>query len=144
MTVCRGSLFMTQIEQALYEEPASSSCTALCSQQCSWGSSAPSGLLNSDQLSQRCVTVLMELYLMQEWCDISYGFHNSQAMWPNNCHAWQQLLLHSLTKLGVHWVGVYWVCVHCKTCNMQCTFRTLNELHLFGKVDTPTKALGKK
>lgn len=119
MTVCRGSLFVTQTEWALYEEPASPSCTAFCSQQCSWGSSAPSALPNSTQPSQRCVTVLMLFYLMQEWCDISYGFHNSQAMWPNDHHTWQQLLLHSLTKLGVHWV-----CAGCKNCNMKCTFRT--------------------
>lgn len=56
---------------------------------------------------------------MQEWRDISYGFHNSRATWPNDRHAWQQLSLYSLTKLGVHWV-----CVGCKTCNVECTFRT--------------------
>lgn len=48
-----------------------------------------------------------------------FWFHNSQAMWPNDRHAWQQLLLQSLTKLGVHWV-----CVGCKTSNMQYAFRT--------------------
>lgn len=56
--------------------------------------------------------------LMREWLGICYGFHNSQAMWPKDRHAWQQLLLHSLTKLGVHWV-----CVGFRTCNVQCTFR---------------------
>lgn len=110
---------MTQIEWALYEEPVFPSCTALCSQQCSWGPC--SALPHSDQLSQncpqRCVRVLMDFYLMRD--DISYGFHNSQAMWPKDHHAWQHLLLHSLTKLGVHWV-----CVDCKTCNVQCRFRT--------------------
>lgn len=86
--------------------------------------SAPEGHAQhclSDQLSQncpqRCVRVLMDFYLMRD--DISYGFHNSQAMWPKDHHAWQHLLLHSLTKLGVHWV-----CVDCKTCNVQCRFRT--------------------
>lgn len=110
---------MTQIEWALYEEPVFPSCTALCSQQCSWG--PRSALPNSDQLSQncpqRCVRVLMDFYLMRD--DISYGFHNSQAMWPKDRHAWQHPLPHSLTKLGVHWV-----CVDCKTCNVQCRFRT--------------------
>lgn len=121
MTVCRGSLFTTQIKWALYEEPASPSCTPLCSQQRSWG--PHSALPNSDQLSQscpqRCMTVLMEFYLIWEWLDISSAFHNSQAMWPNDRHAWQQLLLHSLTKLGVHWVCAGW-----KTFNVQSTFRT--------------------
>lgn len=46
---------------------------------------------------------------MWKWQVIFYGFHNSQAIWPNDRHAWQQLLLHSLAKLGV----THWVCAGC-------------------------------
>lgn len=106
MTVCRGGLFTTWIEWALCEEPVSPACIVL---RCQWCSRGPcSALHNFDQLLHshppRSIMVLMVFYLMWKWHVIFYGFHNSQAIWPDDHHAQQLLLPHSLTKLGVHWV----------------------------------------
>lgn len=67
-----------------------------------WGVCISCVLCNSDHLD------LAEFYLVWKWHIIFCVFHNSQAIWPNDRHAWQYLLLQSLTKLGV-----YWVCAGC-------------------------------
>lgn len=128
MTVCRGGLFTMWIEWAPREEPVSPGCPALCCPQGSW---APSN--NSNQLLHghptRPITVLMEFYLMMwKWHVIFfYGFHNSQAIWPNDHRAQQELLPHSLTKLGVRWV--------CAGCNELAMYRA----HL-GHVASPRRS----
>lgn len=69
-----------------------------------------------------------------------YGFQNSQALWPDDRHAPQQLLLHSLTKLGVHWV--------CAGRNRLAMCKAhlghIREMHLLGKAETSRQALGKR
>lgn len=94
--ICWGDLFTTQIECVLYEGSVFPVCTALSCPWCSWG--PHSVLSNSDHLD------LTEFYLTWKWHIIFCVFHNSQAIWPKDRHAWQYLLLQNLTKLGVHWV----------------------------------------